>query len=318
MICKELDPFVGGDERATAGRKAEEQLAFYLRRAFERDDNVRVFNSLRFEDKDDAAQMDHLILHSLGVIIVESKSVTGQVAINEHGEWTRQSGGRRVGIPSPVLQAERQGKFLRHLLQDNVEQLLSKILGFRKQFGSLRTDVLVAISDSGIIERPHSLELPEVCKADQVPERIRAILKRLRGANSILSLSFKDLALDLGVGEIERISEFFLSRHRPLRGAIPTPTPPPASAVATSAPTPLPTRETCQCRACGSNQLAIQYAHSYYFKCLACGGNTPAKATCETCGKPARLRKSGLQFDAECGACGERRHFYTNPVNGGA
>lgn len=240
--------------------------------------------------------------------------MTGQVTINEHGEWTRQSAGRRVGIPSPILQAERQAKFLRHLLQDNVDQLLSRILGFRKQFGTLRTDVLVAISDSGIIERPRALELAEVCKADQVPERIHGIMKRLRSANSILSLSLKDAALDLGAGEMERISQFFLSWHRPLRVPVPTPAVPVAQPVQHTASTARVGAETVfRCRSCDSSQVAIQYARSYYFKCQACGGNTPAKATCEACGGSAKLRKSGLQFDAECGACGQRRHFFTNP-----
>ena len=34
MISKDLDPFIEGDAQAHAGRKAEENLAHYLRRAF--------------------------------------------------------------------------------------------------------------------------------------------------------------------------------------------------------------------------------------------------------------------------------------------
>ena len=86
MIAKELDPFTSTDKRQLAGRKAEEQMAFYLKRAFEHDDRVRVFNGLRFEREGDAAQIDHLVFHRWGMILVESKSVTGTVRVNEHGE----------------------------------------------------------------------------------------------------------------------------------------------------------------------------------------------------------------------------------------
>ena len=308
MIRKELDPFAGGDERAVAGRRAEEQLAFYLKRAFERDKNVHVFNSLRFESEGDAAQIDHLVMHKYGLILVESKSITGHVTINEHGEWERRGGGRSVGIPSPILQAQRQTAFLRHLLRENVERLLSKLLGFRKQFGALRCDVLVAISDSGIIHRPDNLDLSEVCKADQVPERVQAIMKHLRGANSLLSLNLKDVVLDLRPEEQERIALFFVEKHRPLNVPAIKPTP-----QRSMAPPPVPASPGFHCRACGGKRLAVQYAHSYYFKCLECGGNTPARALCPHCQSQAKIRKSGLQFHSDCAACGKSAPFFTNP-----
>ena len=48
MIVKELDPFQPTDRFEKAGREAEEQMAFYLRRAFKDEAKVRVFNGLRF------------------------------------------------------------------------------------------------------------------------------------------------------------------------------------------------------------------------------------------------------------------------------
>ncbi|MDQ2732228.1 MAG: NERD domain-containing protein [Armatimonadota bacterium] len=89
MIIKELDPFTSEDPLLKAGRTAEEQMAFYLRRAFGDDPYILVFNSLRLEADGDAAQIDHLILHRHGMIIIESKSVTSRVQINNRGEWIR-------------------------------------------------------------------------------------------------------------------------------------------------------------------------------------------------------------------------------------
>lgn len=48
--------------------------------------NIYVFNDLRLEQEQDAAQIDHLILHRYGATIVESKSVTTRIQVNEQGE----------------------------------------------------------------------------------------------------------------------------------------------------------------------------------------------------------------------------------------
>ena len=87
MILKELDPFASGDLLARSGRAAEEQMAFYLRRAFAADPDTLVLNGIRLARDGDAAQMDHLVAYPFGLIIIESKSVTGTVRINAQGEW---------------------------------------------------------------------------------------------------------------------------------------------------------------------------------------------------------------------------------------
>src|SRR5688572_14876458 len=47
VIFKELDPFSGSDKFAVAGRRAEEQMAHYLRRFFANSTDVDVLNYLR-------------------------------------------------------------------------------------------------------------------------------------------------------------------------------------------------------------------------------------------------------------------------------
>lgn len=89
MIVKERNP---AEHRATdrlskAGAKAEEQMAFYLRRALQERDDVLVFNDLRLVDATgDAAQIDHLVMHRRGFVLVESKSVTTEIRVNEREE----------------------------------------------------------------------------------------------------------------------------------------------------------------------------------------------------------------------------------------
>lgn len=238
MIVKELDPFTAGNDKfMAAGRAAEEQLAFYLKRAFERDPKTLVFNGLRFEREGDAAQIDHLLMHPWGIIIVESKSVVGEVRVNPHLEWSRRfNNGPWNGMASPILQGKRQGDFLRRLMEDNAPRLLTKLLGFQKHFGSLAIDVIVAISDRGVITRPKKPELPEICKADQVPERAKERMQYLAKVNSplgIFSLDLKNMGLDLNREATQRITGFFLEQHRPLEW-------PPQKTRAQSTPPPVP------------------------------------------------------------------------------
>jgi hypothetical protein len=86
MIAKELDPVTSADKKRQAGYRAEAQLAFYLKRAFEHDRRIHVLNGVRLEVGGDAAQLDHLIVHPYGMAVIESKSVHAKVKINEQGE----------------------------------------------------------------------------------------------------------------------------------------------------------------------------------------------------------------------------------------
>ena len=218
MIVKNLDTPTPLNARAAAGHQAEREMAFYLRRALKDSPDLLVFNGLRFVFGEDVAQIDHLVLHKYGVILLESKSVTAKVEVNERGEWTRWYGETVQGMPSPVLQARRQAEFLKKYLNAHADDLLGKILGLQKRFGGMETDVLVAISDSGIIVRPRNgaAVLAEVLKADQVVDQVKAIYARHRKANSLSSwLTAKEGGYAWSDEELGRVRTFLLDRHRP-------------------------------------------------------------------------------------------------------
>ena len=333
MILKELDPVETADPLVKAGRKAEEQMAHYLRRAFGDLPEVYLFHDLRLERDGDAAQIDHLLLHRYGVVIIESKSVSTQVEVNERGEWCRNFRGQRRGMPSPIEQARRQGEFLRVYLQEHREQLRNRALFGRLQggFRNMPIEVLVAISDDGVIRRPKRPELPEVLKADQIPGRVQELLKEHRRANSFFNVNLNEGAYEFSPDEVPRICAFLLQHHRPRRGgggpaarldpgpaasqgpAAPAPAAP-APRDGSHAPAP-PARadEQHRCRTCQSDRLSVEWGrYGYYFKCLACSGNTPIRETCGSCGEKEKLRKSGRQFFAECAACATSRPYFLN------
>ena len=344
MIVKELEPITSGDTLVRAGRRAEEQMAFYLRRAFAETQTLRIFNDIRLEHEDDAAQIDHLILHRFGMIIIESKSVTSRVEINERGEWTRIWNGIPKGMASPVLQARRQADFLRRELSDNAATLRGKFLGLiQTRFGAMPIDVIVAISDEGVIKQPRKAVEDAVCKADQVSDRVRLIYERLKKENSLFNTNASG-GYQLSEADVVRISDFLLARHRPIAtGAgspvsrefnsreqivpqlpsedlLPLPAAPPYPFITpNSVPLEMAfsltsVRQTC--RHCLGTSIMVEYGrYGYYFKCAGCGGNTPIKAICPDCSARARIRKNGAEFFTECGDCGKSNLFHANRLS---
>jgi hypothetical protein len=215
MILKDVDEQATLDKYQKAGLSAEKQMAFYLKRAFGNEENVLVINSLRLEKLDDAAQIDQLILHEYGMIIIESKSVSTKVAVNEYGEWARLVDRKAQGMPSPVKQAQRQAEFLKKYLTPFTDVLLKKIVGIQLKFDKMPIDLIVAISDQGIINRPkkHSDELDYVRKADQVVDKVKEVLAKYRKEEALLSLSLGPYYL--GTKARKNTSRFLLKRHKP-------------------------------------------------------------------------------------------------------
>jgi len=341
MILKERNAaeHPESDKWSVAGATAEEKMAFYLRRVFLNDKDIYVFNDLRMkDDTNDSAQIDHLILHRHGFIIIESKSVSSKVKINEHNEWERLWNNHWEGMPSPIQQAKLQGEFLRRALGANAESLITKKILDRElpRFIKCPFDVLVAISDHGSIKR--EIDPPEVVKADQIQEKIIAIITRHRKAASFFPTSiehFKPTNTDglysFTDDEMEKISRFLIDHHYPLfsetkrpeprtskvaeakpewkpKPATPASTPPPQPS---SQPPPLPASSAGGlgiCNKCGE-QCIIKWGRDYYWKCTACGNNMPLKEYCPTCKKKLFLRKQKNLYHIYCETCGGERPY---------
>jgi hypothetical protein len=312
VIFKELDPFRSEDKFEVAGRKAEEQMAHYLRRFFGSSPDVDVLNYLRIDLGGEVAQIDHLVLHPYGLLIVESKSVAGSVQIKEDGQWIRWFNKQPKGMRSPVTQAKMQLMLLKELLDRTVKQK-----GF---FDQVRMDVLVAISDAGTIQWPPSGALPEVCKADQVPDRVIQRVDQFRKIRQ---------APDLLAPEHRRVIGEFLKRvHKPLDRAAADnetkPARPTGDAIATKPPTSVqpeavkPAAEVLPskfCKHCGAPALEIRHGQfGYYFFCKDCLKNTAIKFRCPSCKGEGKVRKQGQDFFAECKTCAASKLFHTNSI----
>ncbi len=347
MIKKELDPFVAEDRFSIAGRKAEEQMAFYLKRFFASSADVFVLNGIRLERDNDAAQMDHLVLHRYGVIVVESKSVAGKIQIKDDGQWIRWYGKESSGIASPITQAKLQLRFMRDYLNLAVNP--------KGVFDRYAFDVQVAISDSGVILWPATGGLPEVCKADQVAERIESRIAELE--------KLPDAPKPWTAAHLSKIADFLCAAHRPLilrkeekriekqmqrveqrvftahaimdtvtktashlfssvlaqqaaaqknvyknnHGAVTIG----KTVSQVSSPSTNELRKNV-CKHCSSQDVSIHFKHNYYFHCNVCNKNSPLKSLCVSCGGVEAPHKKGKEFFLECKQCNTNRLFHIN------
>ena len=196
MIYKELDPFDG---------KAQEQMAYYLRRAFASSDEVDVINGLVLRSGDIRSQMHHLVIHSYGLMVVENVTVRGTIDIEADWQWTNMHRGVAKPMRSPVTETKMHALALEAFLDKKVKQ--------KSFFHSLELDVLVAVPDMRAIRWPLGGAFPEVCNADQVPTRVMERLSQIR--------SGAEKPGKLIPEQRRRLAEFLCASHKVLPRLVP-------------------------------------------------------------------------------------------------
>lgn len=217
MIIKELEPFRGTDKFQIAGRQAEEQMAFYLRRYFGDSEDVYIINDLRLGRDGESLQIDHLVVHQNGLIIIESKSVTKKITITKDFQWIRQYKDNSSGMKSPIIQAEMQ----KMLLESIMEELRT---GYKCDIPSQNIESFVAISDNGIIEWSSHNPIEGVYKADQICNKIKAHLQNQtskcykKASEKDIETILKDIK-DMKITKPEESD--YLDEHWRLRGSYP-------------------------------------------------------------------------------------------------
>jgi hypothetical protein len=305
MLAKPFSAEKPVDTTLARGWHAERQMAFYLARAFEPVQDVVVFNGLRFSvpgsAPGDCAQIDHLVLHRHGAVIVESKATgdgTGEFHVDAMGQWTR---GRGFNMTSPVAQAKVQADALRRLLSAAEPPLLDKVAGLVQQrFTNFPILPAVAISDKARLVGPGAQGLSDVMKAERIVDVVRDEIALHRKHTGVLG-AMREGGADRGTynlsdAALDRISQYLL-RHD-----LTTPRAP-------SAPKPMASSESRKlealaCRHCRSIRVTPVYRNDYCLLCDECNKYTPLDRLCVRCGKAATVRKRGAEFFRVCDKAG--------------
>ncbi|MDG4867662.1 nuclease-related domain-containing protein [Guyparkeria sp. 1SP6A2] len=313
MILKEKEGPPGQDERTKAGHQQEKDVAFYLRREFSGDESIIVINDLRVEHNEEHAQIDHLVVHPFGLVIIESKSIHGEVKVNGNGEWSRSYRGQWYGMPSPIRQAELQEALVKDLLRQNVDKFLGKLLGIQAKIGGRDWRIICAISSSAILHRD---DMPRAI-ADQVVKS-EFVAKKIRELVGSWAESWVKAKPRFSQKEIEAIGQFLLESHQPqtadsiaasksLQQQDKAPSKPELRHAAPAADQPSKDEAPAlACKQCdGTGKLTGQYGkYGYYVRCGSCGTNTSMKAPCPACqSRKVRVTKSGPTYTSNCQDC---------------
>lgn len=189
------------------GVATERQAAFEIDFYAARSKNLFVIHDLRLEISGRVAQIDHLLMNrAFEVFVLETKTFSTGLSINERGEFSTSYDGKEIGIPSPVEQNARHIS----VLKDAFKEIgLPKRLGITLQptFNSV-----VLVSPKAIISRSKITDIDaSIIKLDQFfswyHKKMDALT--LKDTIGILRVCSSDTVKNLG--------EKLLSLHKPGR-----------------------------------------------------------------------------------------------------
>lgn len=191
----------------TIGIATERQAAFEIDFYAAPSKNLFVIHDIRLEIGGRVAQIDHLLMNrAFEVFVLETKSFSSGLSINDKGEFSTFYEGKEVGIPSPIEQNARHIS----VLKDAFKEIgLPKRLGITLQpsFNSV-----VLVSPKAIINRPKLVD-PEatIIKLDQFFSWYHKKMDglTLKDTVGILKICSSDTVRNLG--------EQLLSLHKPNR-----------------------------------------------------------------------------------------------------
>lgn len=317
--------------QAIAGQKQEQDVAFYLRRAFKDHPEVLVINDFRFTFNDETAQIDHLIIYTYGFVLIESKSIKGHVEVNQQGEWTRSHGNNWFGMASPIKQVELQQSLLKEMLKQHRSEILGKLLGIKQQsFGMRCWDHVCAVSSDAVINRdtmPTAIsEL--LVKTEFLVDKLEKIMNLKSKFMRIINVS--DTRPDFNQQELNSITKFLIDRHidphqptseitlaqtQQVREPIAHFEVNKAVEAQTQAITQSTTHSILSCKHCGesTNYTPMYGKFGYYIKCNQCTKNTPMKQTCPQCqSKNIKIQKRSQSYTLTCQDCSHSSQVILN------
>jgi hypothetical protein len=192
--------------RLRKGIQGEQDSAYFLDQYFKNGENHVVLHDLRFVVDGDVAQIDHLVINrAVGIYLIETKNYAGNVAINEHGEFTVEYDTDRFGVESPIEQSKRHARILQRLLER---------LGIAGRTGGpLECFHVVMFHPKAIITRPKApgFDATNVIKADQFPTWHAKFVEKDFGVGKVLLAAVNMRSLDT----IKEWGEKLMRQHRP-------------------------------------------------------------------------------------------------------
>ena len=191
----------------SAGIATEKQAAYEIDFYAAPSKNLFIIHDLRLEIGGRVAQIDHLLMNrAFEVFVVETKTFSTGLSINDRGEFSTNYDGKEVGIPSPIEQNARHISVLKDAFRE---------IGLPKRLGITMVPAynsVVLVSPKAIIKRPEGTDLEaSIIKLDQFFSWYNKKMD---------TLTLKDTVGILKVcssNTVKAIGEKLLSLHKPAR-----------------------------------------------------------------------------------------------------
>ena len=191
----------------TIGVATEKQAAFEIDFYAAPSKNLVVIHDLRLEINGRIAQIDHVLMNrAMEVFVLETKTFSSGLSINERGEFSTIHDGKEIGIPSPVEQNERHISVLKDAFRE---------IGLPKRMGiTLQPSYhsVVLVSPKAIINRPKTTNFDaSIIKLDQFFSWYKEKMSEvsLKDTVGIFKICSGETVKDLG--------ERLVSLHKPVR-----------------------------------------------------------------------------------------------------
>jgi hypothetical protein len=311
-----------------AGLTAEKEMAYRLGSYFQNSPELFVWNNLKLTHGGTNTQIDHLVFSRRAFWIIESKSVSDAIEVNEHGEFSRKHRGKSSGMNSPIEQVKQQQHEFLEFMKANRKKFLGTKLGMQKGLSLWTPTIFVAISEQCKIEGQGRANFKkELRKFDQIASEIDNVHKSV-GVGLIESI-MKGKPETMNLFSEKELENFkvFLKRvniaeepYERLKKLVSEPRfkaeilAKPETKKAVSAKQ-VAAKAGCNefaCGKCGSKNLAVAFGRSYYFKCKDCDGNTPIHLVCPQCKGIMKTRKQEDEFFKCCEKCGTNERYFVN------
>ena len=112
------------------GYEAEKQNAYYMDFYLKDNKHIIILHDLRIEYNGESAQINHILITRFGIELLESKSFTGEVTINEDNSINVKYNNKIKSFPNPIEQSKRHAKLLSDFINNNLDMgKRIKILG---------------------------------------------------------------------------------------------------------------------------------------------------------------------------------------------
>lgn len=119
---------IANDDATIKGIEGERQVAKKLKRYFAQE-TAFIFNDIILRIGNDATQIDHIVICTKGIFVVETKNYKGWIFGNpKHRNWTQVIYGHKTQFQNPIRQNYKHLKFVQDTLGVTYGSLISVVV----------------------------------------------------------------------------------------------------------------------------------------------------------------------------------------------